>query len=114
LDYIGKFLGLGQKIHTDFNLWKDIMLHNDKEALNKMIDYCIQDVCLLEKVHKELNNHIPAKTHYGVIFGGDRGTCPECGSDELVRNLRRVTASGLVKIQYKCKTCNKMHSKTDK
>jgi len=114
LDYIGKFLGLGQKIHTDFNLWKDIMLNNDKEALDKMIDYCIQDVVLLEKVHKELNNHIPAKTHYGVIFGEGRGTCPECGSDDIVKNNKRVSASGLVKIQYKCKTCNKMHSKTDK
>ena len=114
LDYIGKFLGLGQKIHTDFNLWKDIMLNNDKVALDKMIDYCIQDVVLLEKVHKELNNHIPAKTHYGVIFGEGRGSCPECGSDDLVKNNKRVTASGLVKIQYKCKTCNKMHSKTDK
>jgi DNA-directed RNA polymerase subunit RPC12/RpoP len=90
------------------------MLKNDKDAMNKMIDYCIQDVILLEKVHKELSLHIPVKTHYGVIFGGDRGTCPECGSDELVKNMRRVTASGLVKIQYKCKTCNKMHSKTDK
>jgi DNA polymerase elongation subunit (family B) len=114
LDYIGKFLGLGQKIHTDFNLWKDIMLKNDKEALDKMIDYCIQDVVLLEKVHKELNNHIPAKTHYGVIFGEGRGSCPECGSDDIVKNNKRVSASGLVKIQYKCKTCNKMHSKTDK
>lgn len=114
LDYIGKFLGLGQKIHTDFDLWKNIMLHNDKEALNKMIDYCIQDVCLLEKVHKELNNHIPAKTHYGVIFGQDRGSCPECGSDQLVKNLKRVMASGLVKIQYKCQICGKFHSKTDK
>ncbi len=28
LDYIGKFLGLGQKNHTNFDLWKDIMLKN--------------------------------------------------------------------------------------
>jgi transposase-like protein len=82
--------------------------------MNIMIDYCIQDVVLLEKVHKALNNHIPAKTHYGVIFGHDRGTCPECGSDELIRNNKVVTASGLTRIQYKCNNCNKYHSKTDK
>jgi DNA polymerase elongation subunit (family B)/DNA-directed RNA polymerase subunit RPC12/RpoP len=114
LDYIGKFLGLGQKNHTSFDLWKDIMLKNCPIAMNTMIDYCIQDVVLLEKVHKALNNHIPAKTHYGVIFGGDRGSCPECGSEEVVKNNRRVTASGLIKIQYKCKICGKLHSKTDK
>jgi DNA polymerase elongation subunit (family B) len=114
LDYIGKFLGLGQKNYTNFDLWKDIMLKNDKTAMNTMIDYCIQDVVLLEKVHKALNNHIPAKTHYGVIFGQDKGSCPECGSDDLIINNRRVTASGIKKIQFICKTCNKIHSKTDK
>ena len=90
------------------------MLKNDKIAMNTMIDYCIQDVVLLEKVHKALNNHIPAKTHYGVIFGQDKGSCPECGSDDIIINQRRTTAAGVKKIQYICKTCNKMHSKTDK
>jgi DNA polymerase elongation subunit (family B) len=114
LDYIGKFLGLGQKNHTNFDLWKDIMIKNCKKAMNTMIDYCIQDVVLLEKVHKALNNHIPSKTHYGVIFGQDRGSCPECGSDDIVINKRRTTASGVKKIQFICKTCFKMHTKTDK
>jgi DNA polymerase elongation subunit (family B) len=114
LNYIATFLGIGQKIKTDYDLWKDIVLKKDKKAMDKMIKYCKMDVVLLEKVHKALNNHIPAKTHYGVIFGTDRGTCPECGSDDLIISLRRTTASGLKKIQYKCKTCFKIHSKTDK
>lgn len=114
LDYIGKFLGIGKKIKTDFNLWKDILLYKDKVAMSKMIKYCIQDVILLEKVYKKLSNHIIAKTHFGVIFGQDRGSCPECGSDELIRSHRRALASGIIKIQYKCRTCNKYHSKTDK
>lgn len=114
LDYIGKYLGLGQKIHTDFNLWKDIMLHNDKKALDNMIDYCIQDVILLEKVHKALNNHIPAKTHYGVKFNQDKGSCPECGSDELIIGRKMILASGIKRIQYRCATCGKHHTKTDK
>lgn len=79
-----------------------------------MIDYCIQDVVLLEAVHKELNNHIPAKTHYGVIFGADRGSCPECGSDDLVRKDRRILASGVIKLVLHCNTCGKYHNKTDK
>jgi predicted PolB exonuclease-like 3'-5' exonuclease len=114
LDYIGKYLGLGQKNHTNFDLWKDIMLKNCKKAMNTMIDYCIQDVVLLEAVHKELNNHIPAKTHYGVIFGGDRGSCPECGSDDLHIKDRRMLASGVVKLIMRCGTCGKHSNKTDK
>jgi RNA polymerase subunit RPABC4/transcription elongation factor Spt4 len=72
------------------------------------------DVILLEKVYKALSPHIIHKTHYGVVFGGDRGTCPECGSEELIRYCIRVSASGIRKVQLKCKTCHKMHTKTDK
>lgn len=114
LNYIATFLGIGQKIKTDYDLWKNIVLKKDKKAMDKMIKYCKMDVILLEKVHKALSNHIPAKTHFGVVFGADRGTCPECGSDDLIRNCGRVTASGVKKIMFKCKTCNKYHTKTDK
>jgi uncharacterized protein YprB with RNaseH-like and TPR domain len=114
LNYIAEFLGLGGKIKTEFNLWKDILLNKDKVAMEKMIKYCKKDVSLLEEVYKLLGNHIAPKTHYGVIFGEGRGSCPECGSDELFRNKKWTTASGVVKIQYQCKTCNKFHSKTDK
>lgn len=114
LDYIAKYLGIGHKIKTDFNLWKKILLNKDQKALDYMVKYCKMDVSLLEKVHKKLSVHIAAKSHYGVIFGQDRGSCPECGSENLTISKRRVTASGLKKIQYQCKTCNKFHAKTDK
>lgn len=114
LNYIADFLGIGQKIKTEFSLWKDILLNKDKDAMEKMIKYCKKDVILLESVFKKLRPHMISKTHYGVIFGEDRGSCPECGSDDLIINLKRTTASGLKKIQYKCKTCSTYHSKTDK
>lgn len=114
LNYIADFLGIGQKIKTEYSLWKNILLHKDKKAMDDMIKYCKKDVELLEKVFKLLNTHIEPKTHYGVIFGEGRGSCPECGSDELFRNKKWTTAGGVVKIQYQCKTCNKFHSKTDK
>ena len=114
LDYIAKYLGMGEKIKTEFGLWKAIVLNKDKEAMAKMVKYCQQDVKLLENVYKELSVHISHKTHYGVIFGEDRGSCPECGSDEIVRMCNRVTASGVKKIQFQCKTCNKYHTKIDK
>lgn len=114
LDYIAKFLGVGAKIKTEFSLWTDILLNKDKIAMEKMIKYCKMDVVVLEKVHKELNNHVLAKTHYGVIFGQDRGSCPECGSDELIVDGYKTLASGIKKIKYRCKTCGKYTTKTDK
>jgi DNA polymerase elongation subunit (family B) len=114
LDYIAKFLGVGEKIKTDYGMWKDIMLNKCKVSMSKMVKYCKMDVVVLEKVYKELSVHILSKVHYGVIFGYDRGSCPECGSDDIVRMCNRVNASGVKKIQYQCKTCNKYHTKTDK
>lgn len=114
LDYIAKFLGMGGKIKTEFGIWKDIVLNNDKVAMEKMVKYCKRDVVILEKVFAEMRGHMAAKTHYGVLFGSDRGACPECGSDDLRRMVKRTTATGLAKIQYQCNSCNKYHTKTDK
>ena len=114
LNYIADFLGLGQKIKTEFGLWKAIVLNKDAKAMAEMIKYCKKDVVLLENVFKALNNHIQPKTHFGVIFNADRGSCPECGSDDIVIANRRTMASGTKKIQYKCYTCHKYHSKTEK
>ena len=114
LNYIAGYLGIGSKIKTEFDLWKSILMDNDKVAMEKMVKYCKHDVVLLEKVFKHLNTHIEAKSHYGVLFGAYRGTCPECGSDDLIRSTVRTTATGVVKVMLKCKTCNKYHTKTDK
>ena len=114
LDYIAQFLGMGKKIKTEFSMWKDILLRKDKVAMEKMIKYCKMDVILLENIYKKLSVHIPNKTHYGVIFGQGKGTCPECGSDNLWVEKYSTSATGLKKVQYICKTCDKYHTKTDK
>jgi len=111
LDYIAQFLGMGKKIHTEFSLWKDILLRKDKVAMAKMVKYCQKDVLLLEKVYKELAKHIEPRTHFGVVFGSDRGDCPECGSDDLMKLGKRITATGMVKQVYECRTCHKYHRK---
>lgn len=110
LNYIAGYLGMGQKIKTSFDLWKEIVLNKDKRAMEKMISYCKKDVILLQKVFKELNNHIMAKTHYGVLLHNDRGSCQECGSNNLIINQTVTTASGLSRVQYKCKNCGKYKS----
>ncbi len=61
LDYMGGYLDLGKKIKTEYNLWKDITLHNSREAMTKMVDYCKQDVNLLEKVYNKLQPYCPTK-----------------------------------------------------
>jgi uncharacterized protein YprB with RNaseH-like and TPR domain len=114
LDYIAKFLGIGKKIKTDFDLWKNILLNKDKIAMAKMVKYCKGDVILLQKVYDRLKNHIIVKSHFGKVFHQDKRSCPECGSDELNIKGYKYTAAGTKKVQYQCKICHKYHSKTEK
>lgn len=110
LNYIAGFLGLGSKSPTSFDLWKKILLNNDAKSLDYMIKYCKQDVVLLEKVYLKLSNYITAKTHHGMLNGGEKTDCPECGCKKMKLNQNRISASGLKRIQLQCTSCGKYHT----
>lgn len=61
LDYIAKFLGGKGKTSTNFGMWKDIVLKNDKKALKEMVDYCKNDVTELEEIYNKLQAYVPEK-----------------------------------------------------
>ena len=112
LNYIGKFLGVGQKIHTSYDLWKDIVLKNCTKSLDKMVKYCKQDVKLLEEVFERMSVHIKPKVHYGMAHGSSKHDCINCGSDDMRVIKTRFTAAGTEKKQYQCNTCNKYSTYT--
>lgn len=108
LDYIGKYLGLGEKIHTSFDMWKDIVLHRKTRVLNDMVRYCKGDVDLLEKIYVKMHNHFPVKSRADK----DKLSCPECGGNNNHINLTRTSAAGVVKKQRQCLDCNKYYTTT--
>lgn len=111
LDYLGKYLGVGEKMETGgFDLWKDIVLKNSKKALTKMVNYCKQDVVLLEKVFQKLNPYIPHKTNAAAMFDRTAIACPECLSEETVVNKHRISAAGVKSVTMQCKGCGKYFS----
>lgn len=113
LDYLGKYL-LGEgKIHTDYDMWKQILVNGCPKTMNKMIKYCKRDVELLERVYNELVKLSRPKTHAGVLAGGERWHCAHCGSKNVQRSKRRVTAAGSISHQMKCVDCGKYHSIND-
>jgi DNA polymerase elongation subunit (family B) len=109
LDYIGKFLKVGEKQDTNFDLWKNV-LNGDKQALKKMIDYCKNDVVLLQKVYEKLEQYIQVNIHAGVNAGLDRWSCPTCATSHVRFNGQRVTKSGYVKYRMRCYECGKGYS----
>jgi DNA polymerase III epsilon subunit-like protein len=113
LDYLGEVLGFGKKIKTDFDLWKDIVLHKSQKALGKMCTYCARDIDLLEKVFLKLQGCTKPKTHVGVLNGGEKWSCPFTGSTDVQHEKLRVTSTGTRQHQFFSRTAKKYYQVSD-
>lgn len=108
LDYLGKALNLGRKLdHEGMQMWVDICEHKSKEALDKMVDYCEQDVILLEDVYHCISPYIYHNTNFAVLKGGHKWHCPECASENVQLSHTDATAMGVIRRHMKCNDCRK-------
>jgi hypothetical protein len=98
LDYISKILGEDGKIPTNINLWKKIILGNDKDALKEMITYCDEDVRQLEHVFKVIQGWEHPKFHLGVLQGKTKQTSPISGGVNLALVKTVTTNRGTSKM----------------
>ena len=82
LDYIGKYLKVGQKSAHGPGLWLDILKGGDKAvaAIKKMVVYNRGDVELLREVFLKLRPYIPNYINRELF--GHTG-CPRCGSKKV-------------------------------
>jgi predicted RNA-binding Zn-ribbon protein involved in translation (DUF1610 family) len=86
-------------------------MKNSKLAMTTMVQYCKQDVMLLEEVYHKFNPYIKHKTYIGKLTDVEsKGICPECDSDKIHKHKLRVSAAGRYTQQYKCASCGKYHS----
>jgi hypothetical protein len=109
LDAIAQYLGIGEKIRTEYDLWESITWEDDQHALDKMSEYNVHDVELLEPVWDALQHYVPPPTHAGVHAGKEKWTCPECGAEPKRRQRPMVSATGMVKHQMYCGACRRYY-----
>lgn len=103
LDYIGKFLGVGEKQDTGgLQLWIDICQHKSIKALAEMIDYCKNDVILLQDVFEAMNTYIHHNTNYAVLNGLPKWHCPECTSPLVKLRKSSTSTMGVIKRHMIC------------
>jgi len=103
LDYLAKYLGVGEKVDTGgFGLWRDVVLNKSQSALKKMVKYCDNDVLILEKVYQKLKPYVPAR----LSISENRAKCSECGSKMQVAK-HRILASGAKQTQLQCTKCGR-------
>ena len=111
LDYLGHYLGVGQKIDTDIELWLDC-LKGDVNAIKKMVVYNKGDITLLENVFRILAPYAEAKLNFNHFFG-EGHVCPTCGSEDLQRRGFRLTRVSKFQ-RFQCNSCGAWSSAPDK
>lgn len=104
LDDLGEHLGMGRKLKTDKDLWRNCMA-GVPSAWEKMKRYNKKDVVLLEKVYLRLRPWINTHPSRAVIEGIP-SACPKCGAkNSLVgQGLRHYTTVSYAQ-RYQCKVC---------
>lgn len=103
LEYVSEALGLEGKVkHEGFELWVKCMA-GDEAAWERMYEYNIRDVQLLEDLYFKLLPWIERHPSYGALTGED--VCTNCGSDELnPSDTPAITSTGQYP-QYQCGNC---------
>ena len=110
LNDLGQYLEVGEKIpHVGFKLWRACMA-GDLEAWEKMKEYNVQDLVLLEEVYLKLRPW--AVSHPNLNLYGDRTDplkCPNCGSDHVQRRGYSHLVSQ-VRQRFNCTGCGRWFS----
>lgn len=107
MDAITKFLGVVHKQgHEGMLMWdmiEDGTKEQQKEYLQKMVDYNIGDIVATEAMYLRLRKYMGHKIHYGTLQGKPKYTCPNCGGDHIEEVSHTSTAAGTLQHIMKCK-----------
>jgi len=106
MDYTAKFFNVVHKqSHEGIIMWEKIQKgtpKEQKEYLKKMVDYNIGDILTTEAILHRLRPYMGNKLHFGVLKGGEKYSCPECGSLDLDLVKTSVTVGGTIQRLMKC------------
>lgn len=106
LDYLTNALSIGKKSETGgLDLWKDCM-SGDKKALEKMLNYNINDILILERVYLLLQPWITNHPNLGLYNSDNTVVCPACGSTEIETYEKIITTAANAYYQYRCNSCS--------
>lgn len=81
LNYLATKLGFGEKLHTNFQLWRRAA-KGDTKALKEMRAYNEQDVILLEHVFHAMTPYAKKLPRLVDAAEWRQELCPYCGSEE--------------------------------
>tara|TARA_R110000782_G_C14727419_1_gene404817 strand:- start:46 stop:996 length:951 start_codon:yes stop_codon:yes gene_type:complete len=118
MDYTAKFLNVTFKqSHEGIKMWdmiEDGTKEEQKEYLQKMVDYNVGDIITTEEIYLKNRKYYGHKTHFGVLNGGEKYTCPNCGTLQVELYKTSITPAGTIQRIMRCKIDGVKYKLTNK
>ena len=100
--YMAKYSNVAHKRgHEGIHMWNMIQTgtpEEQKEYLEKMIEYNKGDIVTTEELYIRMRKYFGHKVHLGVLYGGEKFSCPDTGSLNVELYKRTVTPAGTIQI----------------
>lgn len=107
LDYLGEKLGVGRKLDTPKGMWRAVM-QGDYKMLEKMSEYCDQDVTLLEDVYLTMRAYIQPHPNIGLFVEENVQSCTCCGSKNLTNTGKTYATTVNLYDLFRCDECGSL------
>jgi len=106
--YLTKYFGVENKLeHEGRIMWQLIQEGTPEEKveyLKKMVDYNVGDIVSTEALYAKYKKYMKHVIHQGVLKGGEKWSCPECGNTKTIEHVRTTsTPAGTIQHQMMCK-----------
>jgi transcriptional regulator with XRE-family HTH domain len=111
LGSIAAYFNLPLKMdHSGISLWVNVQA-GDVSSMRTMVEYCKQDVVVLEAVWDKLKHTGKSGSDFNsAIYHSDsKQRCRTCGSDDISKTGRTVSTSSSVFDEYICNDCGALH-----
>lgn len=108
---VASYFGLETKLDTGgMSLWKDVQ-SGSKEAMERMLDYCKQDVNVLDQVYEKVKafGNMGSTFNAGLYYDDDKMHCKTCGSTDLEDTGRTIDTSLSRFTELRCADCGAVH-----
>lgn len=109
LDYLGRYLGLGEKIKTSNDMWlavvdENVSVKDAIKLIKLMVTYNKQDVNLLEKIYLKLRPYMDNHPNANLFIESKVPVCPSCSSVHLQSRGYRRTRTSMFR-KFHCQDC---------
>ena len=108
---VAEYFGLETKLDTGgITLWKEVQ-SGDAKAMQKMVEYCEQDVNVLAQVYARVKafGNMGSSFNAGLYHDDNQMRCRTCGSADLELTGRTVDTTMSRFTEYRCGDCGAVH-----